>query len=125
MPAKMFDDSKFKDGHAFDGSSIAGWKGIEASDMLLMPDADSARMDLGREAVRDGVADDDVAVHGKQNGGSLGGRRHDSRRARGLPDRVVGNLIVWALPGPGARVMLCLGASRFSPHHCSAEAGSF
>jgi 3-(hydroxyamino)phenol mutase len=45
VPAKMFDDSKFKDGHAFDGSSIAGWKGIEASDMLLMPDPDSARMD--------------------------------------------------------------------------------
>ena len=45
VPAKMFDDSKFKEGHAFDGSSIAGWKGIEASDMLLMPDPDSARMD--------------------------------------------------------------------------------
>jgi glutamine synthetase len=45
VPTKMFDDSKFKDGHAFDGSSIAGWKGIEASDMLLMPDPDSARMD--------------------------------------------------------------------------------
>src|SRR5271154_4205620 len=45
VPAKYFDDSKFTDGHAFDGSSIAGWKGIEASDMLLMPDPDSARMD--------------------------------------------------------------------------------
>ncbi len=45
VPTKFFDDAKFKDGHAFDGSSIAGWKGIEASDMLLMPDPDSARMD--------------------------------------------------------------------------------
>jgi glutamine synthetase type I len=45
VPAKQFDASKFDDGHAFDGSSIAGWKGIQASDMLLMPDADSARMD--------------------------------------------------------------------------------
>src|SRR4051812_22840651 len=44
VPTKMFDADKFKDGHAFDGSSIAGWKGIEASDMLLMPDPDSARM---------------------------------------------------------------------------------
>jgi len=45
VPTKFFDEAKFKDGHAFDGSSIAGWKGIEASDMLLMPDPDSARMD--------------------------------------------------------------------------------
>ncbi len=45
VPAKQFDDSKFEDGHAFDGSSIAGWKGIQASDMLLMPDPDSARID--------------------------------------------------------------------------------
>ncbi|HUP93669.1 MAG TPA: type I glutamate--ammonia ligase [Burkholderiales bacterium] len=45
VPAKAFDDGKFSDGHAFDGSSIAGWKGIQASDMLLMPDPDSARMD--------------------------------------------------------------------------------
>jgi 3-(hydroxyamino)phenol mutase len=45
VPAKMFDMSKFDDGHAFDGSSIAGWKGIQASDMLLMPDPDSMRMD--------------------------------------------------------------------------------
>src|SRR5436190_11828531 len=45
VPAKAFGEDKFTDGHAFDGSSIAGWKGIEASDMLLMPDPDSARMD--------------------------------------------------------------------------------
>src|SRR5260221_1720305 len=49
VPVKAFDDSKFTDGHAFDGSSIAGWKGIEASDMLLMPDPNSARMDPFRE----------------------------------------------------------------------------
>ena len=45
MPAKAFGSDKFEDGHAFDGSSIAGWKGIQASDMLLMPDAESAYID--------------------------------------------------------------------------------
>jgi glutamine synthetase type I len=45
VPAKQFDMSKFDDGHAFDGSSIAGWKGIQASDMLLMPDPETVRMD--------------------------------------------------------------------------------
>jgi glutamine synthetase len=49
VPAKAFDEDKFENGHAFDGSSIAGWKGIEASDMLLMPDASTARMDPFRE----------------------------------------------------------------------------
>ncbi len=45
VPVKQFTNDKFTEGHAFDGSSIAGWKGIQASDMILMPDADSARMD--------------------------------------------------------------------------------
>ena len=45
VPSKVFNQDKFDSGHAFDGSSIAGWKGIEASDMLLMPDPDSARID--------------------------------------------------------------------------------
>ncbi|BBO99426.1 glutamine synthetase [Sulfuriferula nivalis] len=45
VPVKQFTEDKFTDGHAFDGSSIAGWKGIQASDMILMPDADTARMD--------------------------------------------------------------------------------
>ena len=45
VPAHAFDADKLEDGHAFDGSSIAGWKGIQASDMLLMPDPETAHMD--------------------------------------------------------------------------------
>ena len=45
VPANCFDLNKFEDGHAFDGSSIAGWKGIEASDMLLLPDSNTAFID--------------------------------------------------------------------------------
>ncbi len=43
--ASCVDDAMFADGYAFDGSSIAGWKGIEASDMTLMLDPSSAHMD--------------------------------------------------------------------------------
>ena len=49
VPVSHFDEAKFSEGHAFDGSSIAGWKGIEASDMLLMPDPATANMDPFRE----------------------------------------------------------------------------
>jgi glutamine synthetase len=45
VPAKAFGQDKFDAGHAFDGSSIAGWKGIQASDMLLMPDPGTAVLD--------------------------------------------------------------------------------
>ncbi len=46
VPASAFDEDKSrKAGKMFDGSSIAGWKGIEASDMLLMPDDSTAVLD--------------------------------------------------------------------------------
>jgi len=45
VPAKVIDESTFEDGKMFDGSSIAGWKGINDSDMILMPDSKSAVID--------------------------------------------------------------------------------
>ncbi len=45
VPVSHFNEDKFVSGHAFDGSSIAGWKGIEASDMQLMPDPNTANID--------------------------------------------------------------------------------
>ena len=39
------DEDMLQDGIMFDGSSIEGWKSIEASDMMLMPDQDSAYVD--------------------------------------------------------------------------------
>ncbi len=39
------DDDAFVDGFMFDGSSIAGWKDINESDMMLLPDPDSATLD--------------------------------------------------------------------------------
>ncbi|HGG59576.1 MAG TPA: glutamate--ammonia ligase [Gammaproteobacteria bacterium] len=45
IPASVVNESFFDDGKMFDGSSIAGWKGINESDMILMPDASTAVMD--------------------------------------------------------------------------------
>jgi glutamine synthetase type I len=45
VPVSHFNEDKFTEGHAFDGSSIAGWKGIQASDMQLMPDPTTANID--------------------------------------------------------------------------------
>ena len=49
VPASRIDEDTFELGQPFDGSSFAGWRGIEASDMLLLPDPSSARMDPFRE----------------------------------------------------------------------------
>ncbi len=51
VPAHTVDDSFFEDGKMFDGSSIAGWKSINESDMILMPDAASLVVDIFSEDV--------------------------------------------------------------------------
>jgi glutamine synthetase len=43
------DEGFFEDGKMFDGSSIAGWKGINESDMVLMPDCSTAVLDVFTE----------------------------------------------------------------------------
>ena len=45
VPSKVIDESVFEEGKMFDGSSISGWKGINESDMVLMPDTESAVLD--------------------------------------------------------------------------------
>ncbi len=45
VPASVVDSGFFKGGKMFDGSSIAGWRGINDSDMVLMPDTATAVMD--------------------------------------------------------------------------------
>ncbi|MFP5414147.1 MAG: glutamate--ammonia ligase [Gammaproteobacteria bacterium] len=45
LPSTEVNDSFFEDGKMFDGSSISGWRGINESDMVLMPDDSSAVLD--------------------------------------------------------------------------------
>ncbi len=45
VSTEMVDEDFLEEGFMFDGSSIAGWKSIEASDMKLMPDTDSTYLD--------------------------------------------------------------------------------
>jgi len=45
FPAHTIDEDTFTEGNMFDGSSVAGWKGINESDMILMPDPATAVMD--------------------------------------------------------------------------------
>ena len=45
IPAHQVNAEFFEEGKMFDGSSIGGWKGINESDMVLMPDATTALID--------------------------------------------------------------------------------
>ncbi len=51
VPAHSVDDDLFEDGKMFDGSSISGWKGINESDMILLPDASTSVVDVFADEV--------------------------------------------------------------------------
>jgi glutamine synthetase len=45
IPVHQMGDDFFEEGKMFDGSSIQGWKGINESDMILLPDDSASVMD--------------------------------------------------------------------------------
>ena len=46
IPIEELTDTVFTEGSGFDGSSIRGWQAIQNSDMMVVPDPDTAVMDL-------------------------------------------------------------------------------
>src|SRR6266704_1766990 len=46
LPQNKIDENFFKYGKAFDGSSLCGWRNIDKSDLLLVPDTSTAMLDL-------------------------------------------------------------------------------
>ena len=51
VPSHTIDVEKLEEGQMFDGSSVAGWKDINDSDMILMPDTETAVLDPFTEEV--------------------------------------------------------------------------
>ena len=49
VPAHTINENAFQDGKMIDGSSLGGWKPINESDMILLPDSSSAVIDLFAE----------------------------------------------------------------------------
>ncbi len=49
VPIVALEEASFEEGYGFDGSSIRGWKSIESSDMLILPDPSTATMDPFRK----------------------------------------------------------------------------
>lgn len=45
VPVRLIDEDFFQEGKMFDGSSMVGWKGVDKSDMILMPDIQTVQLD--------------------------------------------------------------------------------
>lgn len=90
IPAKVVDEEFFEVGQMFDGSSIAGWKGINESDMILMPVDDASVMDpFTDEAtviIRCGVVDPTTMQGYDRDPRSIATRAEEYLASTGLGD---------------------------------------
>lgn len=90
FPAETIDEEAFEEGKMFDGSSIHGWKGIEASDMALLPDDSTAVMDpFAAEStviVRCDVVEPDTLVGYERDPRSVARRAEIYLQSTGIAD---------------------------------------
>src|SRR5690554_1152540 len=90
FPSETFDEEALEEGRMFDGSSIHGWKGIEASDMTLLPDDSTAVMDpfatVTTVIVRCDVADPTTLSNYDRDPRSIAQRAEVYLRSTGIAD---------------------------------------
>ena len=74
------DEESLNEGFMFDGSSIAGWKAINESDMCLMPDLSTATVETDTDVLRKAATDAQFYRGGwpKSQREALGARRRRS-----------------------------------------------
>lgn len=93
IPAGQVDTDFFDEGKMFDGSSIAGWKGINESDMVLMPDPTTAVIDpFFEEAtlnIRCDVLEPTTMQGYERDPRSIAKRAEDYLRSTGIADTVL------------------------------------
>jgi len=93
IPAHQVDADFFEEGKMFDGSSVAGWKGINESDMVMMPDASSAVLDPFTEDatlnVRCDILEPATMQGYDRDPRSIAKRAEDYLRATGIADTVL------------------------------------
>ena len=90
MPISEIDENFFEAGKMFDGSSIAGWKGINESDMILLPDDSTATLDPFTEAatlnIRCDIVEPSTMQGYERDPRSVAKRAEDFLKSTGLAD---------------------------------------
>ncbi|MGF1738848.1 glutamate--ammonia ligase [Photobacterium satsumensis] len=93
IPSHQIDADFFEEGKMFDGSSVAGWKGINESDMVMMPDAASAVLDPFTEDstlnIRCDILEPATMQGYDRDPRSIAKRAEDFMRSTGLADNVL------------------------------------
>ncbi|AQM18269.1 glutamate--ammonia ligase [Vibrio anguillarum] len=93
IPAHQVDADFFEEGKMFDGSSVAGWKGINESDMVMMPDASSAVLDPFTEDatlnIRCDILEPATMQGYDRDPRSIAKRAEDYMRSTGIADTVL------------------------------------
>jgi len=93
IPHHQINEEFFEDGKMFDGSSIGGWKGINESDMVLMPDPTSAVMDPFSEEstliIRCDIVEPTTMQGYERDPRSVARRAEDYMRSIGVADEVL------------------------------------